>query len=70
MGKTTTTKVCGVCLLLSGVLGLAAAPIAMSIGYPVFVDFGDGETLSRFAEAAPAPFLFGLLQISLPTFAI
>jgi hypothetical protein len=59
-----------VSLLLSGVLGLAAAPIAMRIGYPVFVDFGDGETLSRFAAAAPAPFLFGLLQVSLPTLAL
>ena len=64
------TKICGAFLLLSGVLGFAAAPIAMSINYPVFVDFGDGETLSRFAAASPTPFLFGLLQILLPTLAL
>lgn len=70
MGDATVTRLCGVCLLLSGVLGLVAAPVAVSIGYPVFADFGDGEALSRLAATAPAPFLFGLLQICLPTLAL
>jgi hypothetical protein len=70
LGDATVTRICGVFLLLSGALGLVAAPVAMSIGYPVFADFGDGEALSRLAAAAPAPFLFGLLQICLPTFAL
>jgi hypothetical protein len=69
-GEETVTKICGVFLLLSGVLGLVAGPIAMRIDYPVFADFGDGETLSRFAAAWPTPFLFGLLQISLPCLAL
>src|SRR5262245_52646138 len=67
MGERTVVRFCGVCQLLAGVLGLAAAPIAMSIGYPMLVDFGDSSVLTQFAAAAPWPFLFALLQISLPT---
>src|SRR5262245_66628900 len=68
-GDATVTKICGSGLLLSGVLGILSAPIAINVGYPVVVDFGDGETLLRFA-AAPAPLLFGLLQLFLPTLAL
>jgi hypothetical protein len=59
-----------VALLASGLLGLVIAPIAISLGYPIFIDYGDGETLSRFASTMPTPFLFGLLQLSLPTLAL
>jgi hypothetical protein len=70
LSDTTVTRICGTCLLLSGLLGLAAPPIAIGLGLPVFVDFGDGETLSRFAALAPAPFLFALWQVSMPTLAM
>ena len=70
MTETTVTKLCGFFTLLSAVLGLAGAPISMSIGYPIFADFGDAETLVAMAASWPAPFLFGLLQIALPTLAL
>jgi hypothetical protein len=42
----------------------------MRLGYPIFIHYGNGETLSRFAATAPTPFLFGPLQLSLPTLAL
>jgi hypothetical protein len=67
MTDTTVTKLCGAFTLLSAVLGLVGVPIAMSIGYPIFADFGDGDTLLALASSWPAPLLFGVLQIALPT---
>jgi len=70
MADTTVTRLCGAFTLLSAVLGLAGAPIAASIGYPIFADFGDGDTLLAMASNWPTPLLFGLLQITLPTLAL
>jgi hypothetical protein len=70
MSDSVVAKICGACLGISAVLGLAAGPIAGMVGYPLLVDFGDEATLSSFAAAWPAPFLFCLLQVSLPTLAL
>jgi hypothetical protein len=70
MNDSVVAKICGAFLGLSAVLGLAAGPIAGMIGYPLVVDFADAATLSSFAAAWPAPFLFCLLQLSLPTLAL
>jgi hypothetical protein len=70
VGELTVTRICGVLLLLSGVFGIAIAPIAISLEYPPFIDFGDAATLTRFAATAPVPVLFDLLQVSLPMTAL
>jgi hypothetical protein len=66
MVDARATKICGTFLFLSGVLGLALAPVAMRIGYPLFADFGNGEMLLRFASTWPAPLWFDLMQVSVP----
>ena len=45
MTERTVTRLCGMSLVFSGVVGLAAAPVGASIGYPIVIDFGDGSTL-------------------------
>jgi hypothetical protein len=66
----TTTRLCGVLTLLSAVLGLAAVPIAIRIGYPLPTDFGDAATLFRIASIQDASLRFGFLQILLPSLAL
>jgi hypothetical protein len=64
------TKICGVFLLMSGVLGLALAPFAMHIGYPIFANFGDASMLLHFAATWPLPLWFALLSSAVPALAL
>ena len=66
-GSSSATKICGVCLLCSGVLGLGLPPFGSSIGYPIFVDFGDAATLRHFASIWPLPLWFAVLAAMVPT---
>src|SRR5688500_3351571 len=66
-GSSSVTKICGACLLLSGVLGLGLPAFGSSIGYPIFVDFGDAATLQHFASIWPLPLWFAVLAAIVPT---
>ena len=66
-GSSSVTKICGACLLVSGVLGLGLPAFGASIGYPIFVDFGDAATLQHFAAVWPLPLWFAVLAAMVPT---
>ena len=70
MVDRSAARICGVFFLLSGVLGLVLPPLGMSIGYPIFANFGDEAMLLHFASTWPLPLWFALLQLATPAFAL